>query len=148
MIGKIKENSNYEYEVKEEKAKIVINEEIVNKLKLNNLVSELESDQLQKIDEFGKDILEEKNTWFDAEEFYYRRKLERIKSKVIENRIDKHMARYCDSINLIGHLARILPKPTDPPEEIWARLLKPINELDNFQNKIDLKKERKYLQKF
>lgn len=133
MIRRIKDNECYDYGITEEKPKIVINEEIINKLKLKNFVDEFKSDQLEKIDQLGIEILNEKMTMVDSKEFYYRKKIDRIKSRTTEARIDGHIAKYCDSINLIGHLARTLPKPTDPPQEIWDKLLKPINELENLK---------------
>lgn len=120
----------YEYEKNEEKPKIVINNEKLNQLELKNFVNNFKIEQLDRIDHFGKDIMQEKITKLDSEQYYYRIKIDQIKSKAIENRLDKHIAMYCDSINLIGHLAKTLPNPTDPPEKIWNKLLKPIKEID------------------
>lgn len=115
----------------EEKPKIVINNDKVNRLELKNFVNQFEKEQKDKLDNFGTEILPEKMTEFESEKFYYRKKIDRIKSMETEKRLDKHIAMYCDSINLIGHLAKTLPKPSDPPEIIWNRLLKPIKEIDS-----------------
>ena len=121
----------------------------VNKLDTVNSLNRIKKDQDQKIEhEYGNDLLrgsfrfhsllteEEKATKELSEEernkeLYLRYKAGQIRSKRTDKHFVDHEINYCDSIMMIAELARCLPRPTEAPEVIWQKLMKPLHDCQN-----------------
>ncbi|KAI8508964.1 hypothetical protein Bbelb_128120 [Branchiostoma belcheri] len=46
-----------------------------------------------------------------------------VERKLIDAKVEQHLITH-DSLTLIGEIARTLPRPTDDPNDVWARLMK------------------------
>ena len=138
------ENSerNWKQFLKEKEQKeLKISPYLINKLETINCVNRIKQEQTNKIDnEFGNSLLKtyyyskENNINSQADEekrnreLYIRLKLSKIHSNQTDKHFIDHEINYCDSIMLIANLAKSLPRHSDPPEKIWAELMRPLND--------------------
>ncbi len=99
---------------------------LINKLKTKHLIKKINEDQLKKIDNFGSSLKLPESV---VREAYYRSKLDQIKYAMSKNEFEKNEIGFCDGILKIGELARDLPKLSDDPNQIWNKLMKPLNDL-------------------
>lgn len=116
---------------------VLLNGELINRIKTKNLLKRIDNEQTKKIENYGQSLLEDvkhsplesaglENFRKNSQKIYYRMKCEQIKSKKVEQHLDEHFINYCDSIMLIGNLASALPRFSDPPKKIWNQLLEPL----------------------
>lgn len=119
-------------------SKVEIKEELMQHLKMQKYLHEIEDLFNKKINSFGQNLADELFPEQYNEEItemnrnmYYKYKCDLIKFKQIANKIEYHEEHYVDSINLIGELASSLPRPTTAPDIIWSMLLKPLNDAKN-----------------
>ena len=115
--------------------------ELINRLKTFNSIQQIKNQHLKKIEDFGQnvrlDFENNSNTKSQrallpieviTNDLYYKLKCDQVRRKISENHKRQHDVFYTDSIMMIAELARTLPKHSDPPEEIWNQLMKPLNE--------------------
>ncbi|XP_066298004.1 uncharacterized protein C8orf48 homolog [Branchiostoma lanceolatum] len=57
------------------------------------------------------------------QEEFLKRSRANVERKMIDTKVEQHLITH-DSLTLIGEIARTLPRPTDNPDDVWARLMK------------------------
>ena len=133
-------NRNYD-----EYSNIKINEKLMKHLNLEKYIQDTKCDYDDKIKNFGNDLVydcfpEQQHEHFDfkkmRKELYFKNKCDLVKFKIISEKIDSHEIYFVDSLTLIGNLASELPKPSTNPNEIWKKLLEPLNNQANKKNLI------------
>ncbi len=117
-----------------------VKSEVINRLKAKNMIKNIKDEQNKKIDNLGNDIgfeflrensgevQTEKSLEELAEKVYYKKKCDRIRSRLVEDKFVEHNAFYTDSVLLIGHLAATMPKHSENSEYVFSQLLKPLSE--------------------
>ena len=115
---------------------ILIDPTLVNRLRTENVIHEIVRDQTRKIDKLNKEF--DIHTWKVSDEqrvaIFYRTKRNFISSKWLsrdmhdQDRVEQHMLHHT-SICLIGQLAAGLPMTSANADDVWAKLMKPLNEV-------------------
>lgn len=110
-----------------------VKSEVINKLEATNLIQRLKTEQIEKVNNLGKNL----DTSYPiiegvSEEVYFEKKCARIRSKITEELLVKHEMFYSDGLMMIGDLAANLPKQSDDPEYIFSQLLKPLRQNSQF----------------
>ncbi|XP_033646427.1 uncharacterized protein LOC117305676 isoform X2 [Asterias rubens] len=115
-------NQTFQKTSKDDK-KILIDREIVNRLKIENLLSAMKRASSSRT----TDALESCQQCRLSQEAvlkrtFVRNKTSKLGNELTDQKVDLEISTK-DPLTAIGDLARSLPKPSDNPEEIWAKLL-------------------------
>lgn len=131
VIKRIKQNQNKTIANNDlkENTKIQVDKYLINRIKTQNSIKALEKEQLEKIEKLGEDLEVNKDKQKQHEKYqnaYFNQKASQIKSKAINDHLIEHEINYCDSLILIANLANSFPRFSDPPEQVWKKLIKPL----------------------
>lgn len=125
LIGRVNNWSQHQAIKEKTNDDFKIDQCVINRLKTKNFIKKLGEDHLKRVEALGEDTVE-KVSKEEIEKFYYKEKCDLIRFNTAKNEFETNHIDYCDGIIKIGILARDLPKLSDDPDLIWAKLLEPL----------------------